>query len=78
MKLLAFIYNHIPEPVKVVFLAGTFFGLSEADIEFAIKSVGLSQADIEFAIKSVVGLVTIIYIATKTVRIWFKKKGETK
>lgn len=64
MKLVAFIYNQVPEPVKVVFLAGTFFGLSQADIEFAIKSG--------------VGLVTIIYIVTKTVKIWFKKKGETK
>ena len=64
MKLVAFIYHHIPEPVKVVFLAGTYFGLSQADIEFAIRSL--------------VGLMTATYIGSKILKIWLKKKGETK
>lgn len=54
----------VPEPVKVLLAAGTYFGVSQADIEFAIRSA--------------VGLATILYIVSKTAKIWFKKKKETK
>jgi hypothetical protein len=59
MKLLSMIQEHTPEPLKVLVAAGTFFGVSLADMKDFIQIA--------------VGGATFIYIATKTVQLWLNK-----